>query len=43
MLSPTAIPRFREEIARAYQCEFHVAPAFYECQPSAGAGEFPVA
>jgi galactokinase len=40
MLSPAAIPRFREEIARAYQREFHVAPAFYECQPSAGAGEF---
>jgi galactokinase len=41
MLSPGAIPRFREEIARAYQREFHVAPAYYECQPSAGAGEFP--
>ena len=41
MLSPSAIPRFRQEIANAYQREFHVAPAFYECQPSAGAGEFP--
>jgi galactokinase len=41
MLSPSAIPRFREEIARAYQREFHVTPAFYECQPSAGAGECP--
>jgi len=39
MLSPSAIPRFREEIARAYQREFYVAPAFYECQPAAGAGE----
>jgi galactokinase len=41
MLSPAAIPRFREEMARAYQSEFHVAPKFYECQPSQGAGEFP--
>jgi galactokinase len=41
MLSSAAIPRFREEIARAYQCEFHVCPKIYECQPSRGAGEFP--
>jgi galactokinase len=39
MLSPEAIPRFREEVSRAYQREFRVAPVFYECQPSAGAGE----
>jgi galactokinase len=41
MLSSAAIPRFREEIARAYQREFHVSPKIYECQPSRGAGEFP--
>jgi len=39
MLSPSAIPRFRHEIAGAYEREFHVAPVFYECKPSAGAGE----
>jgi galactokinase len=41
MLSPRAIPRFLEEIVHAYQREFHVSPAYYECQPSRGAGEFP--
>jgi galactokinase len=40
MLSPGALPRFRERIASAYEAEFHVAPAFYECKPSAGAGEY---
>jgi galactokinase len=39
MLRPGAVPRFRSEIARAYQAEFGVAPQIYECTPSAGAGE----
>ena len=39
MLSPDAIAPFRETIASAYEREFHVTPAFYECKPSAGAGE----
>jgi galactokinase len=39
MLSPGAIPTFRERIASAYEREFHVTPAFYECKPSAGARE----
>jgi galactokinase len=39
MLDPSAIPRFHETIAQAYEPEFHVAPVFYECKPSAGAGE----
>jgi galactokinase len=39
MLAPSAAPRFRQEIASAYEREFHVAPAIYECKPSAGAGE----
>jgi galactokinase len=39
MLDPKAIARFQESIADAYEREFHVAPVFYECRPSAGAGE----
>jgi galactokinase len=39
MLSPGAIRHFHREIAGAYEREFHVAPAFYECRPSTGAGE----
>jgi galactokinase len=39
MLAPSAIARFRHEIASAYEREFHIEPAFYECKPSAGAGE----
>ena len=29
-----------EEIANAYEREFHATPVFYECKPSAGAGDF---
>jgi len=39
MLRPDAVPRFREEISRAYEREFHITPAIYDCVPSAGAGE----
>jgi galactokinase len=39
MLRPDAAPRFREEIARAYEAEFHLTPAIYDCVPSEGAGE----
>jgi galactokinase len=39
MLTPSAIPRFQETIAAAYERRFHVAPVYYECRPSAGAGE----
>ena len=39
MLSPGAIPRFRETIAHAYRQRYHTEPAYYECKPSAGAGE----
>ncbi len=39
MLGPAAAPRFREAIARAYETEFHLAPAMYECVPSQGAAE----
>jgi galactokinase len=39
MLTPSAIPRFQGAIAHTYERKFHVAPVFYECRPSAGAGE----
>jgi galactokinase len=39
MLHPDAVPRFGEEMARAYQRQFHVTPQVYACRPSAGAGE----
>jgi galactokinase len=39
MLRPEAESRFRQEITQAYECRFEVAPAVYECVPSAGAGE----
>jgi galactokinase len=39
MLAPSAIPRFQSAIAHAYEREFRVAPVYYECRPSAGAGE----
>ncbi len=40
MLRPDAEPSFRQEIARAYQGRFGVAPRTYLCKPSAGAGEY---
>ena len=39
MLRPDAVARFGEEIARAYQRQFHATPQVYPCRPSAGAGE----
>jgi len=39
MLRPDAVPRFADEMARAYQRQFQVAPQVYVCRPSAGAGE----
>ncbi|HEV3197220.1 MAG TPA: galactokinase [Bryobacteraceae bacterium] len=39
MLRPDAAPRFRQEIATAYEGKFGVKPAIYPCEPSAGAGE----
>jgi galactokinase len=39
MLQPDAVPRFRQEIAEAYESQFGVTPAIYPCEPSAGAGE----
>jgi len=39
MLRPDAVTRFGEEIARAYQRQFHMTPQIYACQPSAGAAE----
>ncbi len=37
LLRAGAADAFRERIASAYEREFHVAPAFYECIPSRGA------
>ena len=39
MLRPDAVPRFGQEMARAYQRQFHATPQVYPCRPSAGAGE----
>jgi galactokinase len=39
MLRPHAVPRFGQEMARAYQRQFHATPQVYPCRPSAGAGE----
>jgi galactokinase len=39
LLRADAAPRFREEIARAYEERFGMTPRVYECRASAGAGE----
>jgi galactokinase len=39
MLRPDAVPRFGQEMARAYQRKFQATPQVYPCRPSAGAGE----
>ena len=39
LMQPAAVPRFREEISRAYSGRFGVVPGIYPCKPSAGAGE----
>jgi len=39
MLRPDAVPRFRHQIAAAYEGRFGVTPAIYPCEPSTGAGE----
>jgi galactokinase len=39
LVSPSAIPRLQQQVAGAYERKFHIAPVFYECKPSAGAGE----
>jgi hypothetical protein len=31
--------RFSEQMARAYERQFHTTPQVYACRPSAGAGE----
>ena len=43
MLLPDAVARFGDEIARAYERQFHATPQVYACRPSAGAGEVPPA
>ena len=39
MLAPGDVPRFGEEITRAYEARFLVTPQVYACNPSDGAGE----
>ena len=39
MLRPADVPDFRREIARAYESEYRITPAIYDCIPSQGAGE----
>jgi len=39
MMREAVAPRFREEIAKAYESRFGVAPRVYDCHPSEGAGE----
>jgi galactokinase len=39
LLRSEAAAKFRERIADAYEREFHVTPAFYQCKPSRGAAE----
>jgi galactokinase len=39
MLRPDSTPSFKLEISAAYQRQFGVKPAIYDCRPSAGAGE----
>jgi galactokinase len=39
MLRPKAVAGFRREIARAYENEYRITPAIYDCVPSQGAGE----
>ena len=39
MLRPDAVPRFSQQMARAYERQFHTTPQVYACRPSAGAGE----
>jgi galactokinase len=39
MLRPEAVAGFRSEIARAYEGEYRITPAIYDCVPSQGAAE----
>src|SRR5262249_33212664 len=39
LLRADAVSSFQDEIARAYEHQFHVTPRIYPCVPSAGAGE----
>ena len=39
MLRPDAVPGFRREIARAYEHQYGITPAIYDCLPSQGAAE----
>src|ERR1017187_7932921 len=39
MMRAAAAPLFRQQIARAYESRFGVAPRSYDCNPSDGAGE----
>jgi galactokinase len=41
LLRAEAAAAFRERIAAAYEREFQVTPAFYQCKPSRGAAEEP--
>ncbi len=38
LVSPNAVPQFREQLTKAYQQRFSITPLFYECLPAAGAG-----
>jgi galactokinase len=39
MLQPEELPRFKSEVAAAYERQCGVTPQIYECRPSAGANE----
>jgi galactokinase len=39
LLRPDAVADFRREISRAYEDEYRITPAIYDCFPSQGAAE----
>jgi galactokinase len=41
MMRTEAAPVFRQQIARAYESRFGIAPGMYDCNPSYGARELP--
>ena len=43
LVEPEAVERFERELSGQYRQKFNIEPAFYDCQPAAGAGRLKIA